>query len=83
MNTVALVIVAAAALLFVARMLRGPALADRVISVDGFVSTIVIAVILASSRAGSGIIGGTVLIVALAGFVGTAVLARYIERRGG
>ncbi len=83
MITVSLVIVAAAALLFVARMLRGPALADRVISVDGFVSTIVIGVIIASSRVGSGIIGGTVLIVALAGFVGTAVLARFIEQRGG
>lgn len=83
MIDVALVIVAAAAVLFIVRMLRGPALPDRVISVDGFVSTIVIAVTIASARSGSGVIAGTVLIVALAGFVGTAVLARFIERRGG
>lgn len=83
MNTVALVIVAVAGLLFVGRMLRGPALPDRVISVDGFVSTIVLGVIIGSARPGSGVVDGTVLVVALAGFVGTAVLARFIERRGG
>lgn len=83
MNTTALVITVVAALLFVARMLRGPALPDRVISLDGLVSTIVIGVIIGSARPDSGIVDGTVLIVALAGFVGTAVMARFIERRGG
>ena len=83
MNTIALVVTVIAALLFVARLVRGPALPDRVISVDGFVSTIVIGVIIGSARPDSGIIDGTVLVVALAGFVGTAILARFIERRGG
>lgn len=83
MIDVALVITSAAALLFVGRMLRGPALADRVISVDGLVSTIVIAVTIASVRPGSGVVESTVLVVALGGFVGTAILARFIERRGG
>lgn len=83
MNDAALVIVSLAALLFLARLLRGPALADRIISVDGFVSTIVIGVTIASAREGSGVIESTVLVVALAGFVGTAVLARFVERRGG
>lgn len=82
MNTAALVITALAAVLFVARMLRGPGLADRVISVDGFVSTIVVGVTIASARPASGIVESTVLVVALSGFVGTAVLARFIERRG-
>jgi len=81
-NTAALVIVACAAVLFILRMLRGPALADRVISSDGFISTVVIAVTIASVRADSGVVEGTVLVVALGGFVGTAVLARFIERRG-
>lgn len=83
MNTAALAIVAIAAVLFIARMVRGPALPDRVISVDGFVSTVVIAVIIGFARPDFGIVGNTVLIVALAGFVGTAALARFIERRGG
>ena len=82
MNTAALVITALAAVLFVARMLRGPGLADRVISVDGFVSTIVVGVTIASAQPENGIVESTVLVVALSGFVGTAVLARFIERRG-
>lgn len=82
MIDIALVITCVAALLFVARMLRGPALADRVISVDGFVSAIVIGVTIASVRPGSGVVESTVLVVALGGFVGTAILARFIERRG-
>jgi multisubunit Na+/H+ antiporter MnhF subunit len=81
-NNAALIITSLAALLFVVRMLRGPALADRVISVDGFVSAIVIGVTIASARPGSGVVESTVLIVALGGFVGTAILARFIERRG-
>ena len=83
MNTAALVITAAAALLFIARLLRGPALADRVISVDAFVSSLVIGVTIASARPGSGVVESTVLVVALGGFVGAAILARFIERRGG
>ncbi len=83
MNNAALVITALAAVLFVARTLRGPALPDRVISVDGFVSTIVIGVTIASARPGTNVVETTVLVVALGGFVGTAILARFIERRGG
>ena len=83
MNTLALVLTSLAALLFVARLLRGPALPDRVISVDGFVSTIVIAVIIGAARPGSGIVLTSLLVVVLGGFVGTSVLARFIERRGG
>lgn len=79
----ALAITALAGILFVARLVRGPSLTDRVISVDGFVSTIVIGVTIASATDGSNVVEVTVLIVALGGFVGTAVLARFIERRGG
>jgi multisubunit Na+/H+ antiporter MnhF subunit len=82
MTALALGITSLAAILFIARMLRGPSLADRVISVDGFVSTIVIGVTIASARPGTGVVESTVLIVALGGFVGTAILARFIERRG-
>ena len=83
MNSLALVLISLAAVLFIARLLRGPALPDRVISVDGFVSTIVIGVIIGAARPGSGIVISSLLVVVLGGFVGTAVLARYIERRGG
>jgi multisubunit Na+/H+ antiporter MnhF subunit len=83
MNTIALTITSIAGVLFIARLLRGPSLPDRVISVDGFVSTLVIGVTIASARPGAGVVESTVLVVALGGFVGTAILARFIERRGG
>ena len=83
MNTLALALTALAGLLFIARLLRGPALPDRVISVDGFVSTVVIGVIIGAARPDSGIVINSLLVVVLGGFVGTAVLARFIERRGG
>ncbi len=83
MNTIALVITSLAALLFVARLLRGPTLPDRVVSLDGFVSTIVIAVLIGAARPDAGIVVTTVLVVVLGGFVGAAMLARFIERRGG
>lgn len=83
MNNAALAITSIASVLFIARLIRGPSLADRAISVDAFVSTIVIGVTISAARPGSGVIESTVLIVALGGFVGTAILARFIERRGG
>jgi multisubunit Na+/H+ antiporter MnhF subunit len=83
MSTVALILTSLAAMLFVARVVRGPALPDRVISLDGFVSTIVIGVVIGAARPGSGVVLTSLLIVVLGGFVGTAVLARFIERRGG
>jgi multisubunit Na+/H+ antiporter MnhF subunit len=78
----ALAIVCAGGLLFVARVLRGPTLMDRVIAADGFVSTIVIAVTIGAARDDLRIVEVTVLVLALAGFVGTSMLARYLERRG-
>ena len=83
MIVAALAITALAGLLFVARILRGPTVPDRVIAADAFVSTIVIAVTVAAARTEWGVVEGTVLIVALGGFVGTAMLARFLERRGG
>ena len=55
----------------------------HVISLDGFVSTIVIGVIIGAARPGSGVVLSSVLVVVLGGFVGTAILARFMERRGG
>ena len=43
---------------------------------------IVIAIIVAAARLGSGITVETVLVAVLVGFVGTVALARFIERRG-
>jgi multicomponent Na+:H+ antiporter subunit F len=80
---VAYVLLAVAAVLFMARMLIGPNLADRVIAIDGLLATILAGVMANAASTDSAISLDTVLVVALLGFVGTGVLARYIEQRGG
>jgi len=80
---VAYVLLAVAAVLFMARMLIGPNVADRVIAIDGLLATILAGVMVNAASTDSSISLDTVLVVALLGFVGTGVLARYIEQRGG
>ena len=80
---VAYVLLAVAAVLFMARMLIGPNLADRVIAIDGLLATILAGVMVNAASTDSAISLDTVLVVALLGFVGTGVLDRYIEQRGG
>ena len=73
--------VAAAAFLY--RVLRGPSIPDRVVSLDGMLSVVVSGIIVGAVSAGSPITLSTVLVVSLVGFVGTVALGRFIERRGG
>ncbi len=83
MINVALAMLSLAACGFMFRLLRGPTLPDRVIALDGLLATIVIGAILAAASSGAPLLLSTVLVVAVAGFVGTTALARFIERRGG
>jgi multisubunit Na+/H+ antiporter MnhF subunit len=83
MINAALVLLSLAACAFMYRLLRGPTLPDRVIALDGLLATIVIGAILGAARAAAPLLLSTVLVVAVAGFVGTSALARFIERRGG
>ncbi len=83
LTVVALVLLSLAALLFMARLLLGPTLPDRVIALDGLLTVIVGGIIVSAARNRSGIALDTVLVVSLVAFVGTGVLARFIERRGG
>jgi len=82
-TVVAFVALGIGALAFVARLLKGPSLPDRVIALDGIASTLTIGVIVAAARTNSGYEVKIVLVVALVGFVGAGVLARFVERRGG
>ena len=80
-TSVVFLTVAAAAFLF--RVLRGPSIPDRVVSLDGMLSVVVSGIIVGAVSAGSPITLSTVLVVSLVGFVGTVALGRFIERRGG
>ncbi len=82
MIAVAYLLLAVAAGLFMVRMLMGPNVADRVIAIDGLLATILAGVMVNAAWTDSSISIDTVLVVALLGFVGTSVLARYIEQRG-
>lgn len=83
MNAVAYVILSLAAALFLVRLLRGPSVPDRVVALDGLLITVMCAVMVAAAEQRSPIGIDTVLVVALLGFIGTGVLARYVEQRGG
>ena len=82
MTTVVAVLLSLAALGFVARVLRGPTLADRIVALDGVLTVAVLAIAAYAVDSGSPFALDAMLVVAFVGFVGTSVVARYIERRG-
>ena len=83
MTAAALVQLALAAGACLIRLVLGPSLADRIVALDGLLIVTVTGIITAAARDRSGVLADVVLVVALVGFVGTAVVARFIERRGG
>lgn len=76
-------ILSVAAFLFLWRLLVGPTVPDRVVAIDGLLMAVTCGVLVASADKVSAIGMDSVLVVALLGFIGTGVLARYIEQRGG
>ena len=76
------VLAALAALGFGFRLLTGPSLTDRVVGLDGLLLTGVVAIVLRAMQTGEGAFLPVALVVTLVGFVGTAVVARFIEGRG-
>ena len=83
MTTAALVLLCVGGLGFLARAVRGPSLADRVVALDGLVVTVVAAVLVISIRRDVCWFLDVALVVGFVGFVGAAAGARFIERRGG
>lgn len=78
----ALAMLAAAGLLCVARVARRGSLADRVVGLDSTMLVVVSGIAVHSARTGSVIFLDALVVVALLGFTGTALVARFIERRG-
>ena len=76
-------ILAAAAVLFLLRLVLGPTVPDRVVALDGLLITVMCGVLVVAADQRSAVGIDTVLVVALLGFIGTGVLARYVEHRGG
>lgn len=83
MITIAYLIVGIAGLLFLTRLLLGPTVVDRIVALDALLVVVMCGVLLDAAYDRETIGIDTVLVIALLGFIGTGVLARYVEERGG
>ncbi|MEY2973612.1 MAG: Na(+)/H(+) antiporter subunit [Actinomycetota bacterium] len=80
---VAFVLLSLGGSLFMYRLFKGPSVADRVIALDGLLMVVTCGILVETAREDAITSLDTVLVVALVAFVGTGVMARYVERRGG
>lgn len=74
-------VLALAAGLTVARVVRGPALADRMVALDLLLILTAGSLAIESARTGSIDLVPVIIVVALVAFAGTLVVARFIEWR--
>lgn len=70
-----------AALLAVARGIKGPALVDRIVAVDLILLLLAAGVGAEAARSGSEVYSAIAIVVALIAFVGTVLVARFVEWR--
>lgn len=71
-----------AGLLCIVRMLRGGSFPDRAIALDTLLVVVVCGIAVDAARTGSGLYLDVLVVAALLGFTGTALVARFVERRG-
>lgn len=71
-----------AAILALCRLVIGPSIADRVVAADLALTLVVISAAVAAARTGNGTYLRVMLIVAVVGFLGTTMAAKFIEERG-
>ncbi len=65
------------------RVVIGPSLADRIIAADLLLTVFVMGIAVQAARTGDGLYLPVMVVVALVGFLGTSIVARLIEKRGG
>ncbi|MGD9703827.1 MAG: monovalent cation/H+ antiporter complex subunit F [Acidimicrobiia bacterium] len=82
MITATYLVLAAAATLFGYRMIVGPTLADRINALSGMLIAGMGAIATQAVDTGRGAFLPVLVVVALVSFVGTAMVARFIEGRG-
>jgi multicomponent Na+:H+ antiporter subunit F len=77
-----LALLALAAIFSLARVLRGPTVPDRVISLDLIGVLIVGLTVVTAAATGEHAFLDVAMVIALVSFVGTVAYARYVEREG-
>lgn len=76
---IALTVLGLAGAAFLVRLVRGPRLADRVVALDGVLTTVALTIIADSARTDSTDYIVVAVVVSLVAFVGTVIYARFIE----
>jgi multicomponent Na+:H+ antiporter subunit F len=77
-----LVVLAAAAALFGVRLILGPTLADRVVALNGVVLVGMALLAVDAMHSNRSAFLPVLIVLAVVGFVGTAMIARFLEGRG-
>lgn len=78
----ALGLLVVAAGLCVVRLVRGGSLADRIVALDTLLVVVVLGLAVLAARTGEDTYLDAMVVAALLGFTGTALVAKFIERRG-
>lgn len=81
-TTAALAMISLGALLTTYRLVVGPSVADRVVATDLLLTLLTCGAGVMAFRTGQGTYLGAMVVVAILGFLGTAMVARFIEGRG-
>ncbi|MPZ52818.1 MAG: sodium:proton antiporter [Acidimicrobiia bacterium] len=71
-----------AALMCVLRMLKARTIANRIVALDLLLVIVVLFLAVATAQTGEHSYLNVLVVVALLGFIGTALVAAFIERRG-
>jgi len=78
----AVVVLSCAAILFAVRMVLGPTLADRVVALNGLVIVGMVLLAAQAMNTGRASFLPVLVLLAVVGVVGTAMIARFLEGRG-
>lgn len=81
-STIALAIVAVAAVLIMIRLLTSRTLADRMVALDALLLAVVGGIAIQAARTGNDTYLNVMVVTALLAFVGTTLVARFITKRG-
>ncbi len=78
-----LIVLGLAFALFGFRLAAGPSLSDRVLALDGMIVCGIATLVVRAIDTGDGTFLPVAVVFTLVGFIGTAVIARFIEGQGG
>lgn len=81
-TTIALALVSLAAVLFLGALLRKRSLANRIVALDAILMSVVSGVAIQAAATGDDTYLNIMVVTALLAFVGTGLVARFVERRG-